>query len=373
MAVKKYKLLAAAFAYLVSFSLINAGLALADSQPYFRAYGADVFSGGWFNSSAVSCNPGDTATYQAPDYTNQKDAYKGAILGFAVESGSGSKGAGSEFGAIAMGLIEGDVSNPPLSKYGFGTSSSGNNRLDFANQKTYNVNNYWGGFLEGPARQAHCVQDYFGTLQTASPEAIVSAPDITTLADKQYSIKVVPNGDVTTIGASGQVPAGKKLTIFVDGNVYINSDITYAGHNETDVPKFALVVKGSIYIAPTVSRLDGLYIAQPDLTKANVVTADTGVIWTCHGNTTTDPDAAFVKDNCGAKLTFNGAVAAKQINLLRINGNVDSATLGEAPNSGNIAEVFNFTPDMVIGGGFFNTTGGSAGKIESIISLPPVF
>ena len=85
------------------------------------------------------------------------------------------------------------------------------------------------------------------------------------------------------------------------------------------------------------------------------------------------PTAVYVSSACRTKLTLNGAVVAKQVNLLRSNGDVASATAGEASSSGNIAEVFNFTPEMVIGGGFFNSAAVNQYKIESLISLPPVF
>ena len=169
------------------------------------------------------------------------------------------------------------------------------------------------------------------------------------------------------------VSAGKTVTLFVNGNVYIGGNITYApGYNADNVPKFALVTRGNIFIDPAVSRLDGLYIAQPDTTSAATISAS-GVIWTCHGNSPDVPNTVYVSSACRTKLTFNGAVIAKQVNLLRGNGDVASAAAGEGSNSGNIAEVFNFTPEMVIGGGFFNSTTGNQYKIESLISLPPVF
>jgi hypothetical protein len=141
-------------------------------------------------------------------------------------------------------------------------------------------------------------------------------------------------------------------------------------------------VKGSIYIAPGVSQLDGFYVAQPDTSVANPTTADTGVIWTCHDNNPgVAPTALWVSANCRTtgpnkgKLTFNGGVVAKQINMLRLDGDVLGA--GAVPNelssSATTAEVFNFTPEMVMGGAFFNGGNANRYKIESLISLPPVF
>jgi hypothetical protein len=370
MTAKKFKLLAAALIYALSFSFFSTGAALADTRPYFRAYGADVFAGGWFENNSVSCNPG-VSTFQAPNYSGNTDFYKGAIMAYGISSGGTTHGAGSEFGALSLGIIEGQNSGEP---YGFGTGSSGYNALSFANKTSLTASNYWGGFLEGTNRQTHCIPDYFNTFKK-SATTLVSAADVSGLNSDKYLIT-----GATTIGSTGSLAANKRITIFVDGNAYISSNITYGPHVESNVQKFALVVKGSIYIAPGVSQLDGLYIAQPDLTLANPVTADSGDIWTCHGPTALPlPDAAYIYANCrttGAnkgRLVFNGAVIAKQINLFRLDGDVATAAANEASNSTNIAEVFNFTPEMVVGGGFFNIPAGSGGKLDSLISLPPVF
>jgi hypothetical protein len=346
----------------VFYLFLSSGLALADTRPYFRAYGSDTFAGGWFNSGASSCSPA-ASTFQAPTYLGLTNLYKGGVLGYGKSDGSG---AGSQFGSLALGMIQGPTgSGEP---YGFTSGSNGYNKLSFANFTSLSATGYWGGFWEGSdAHQAsHCTTDYFGTKQN-SPKPWGGS--LGAAASGQYLATGL------TLNTSPEVvSAGKNITLFVNGNVYIASNITYAaGYTADNVPKFALVVHGDIFIDPAVSRLDGLYIAQPDLSVANPVTADTGVIWTCHANAADPPTAVYVSSACRSKLTFNGAVIAKQVNLLRVNGDVASAAAGEGSISGNIAEVFNFTPEMVIGGGFFNSPVGGKYKIESLISLPPVF
>jgi hypothetical protein len=57
------------------------------------------------------------------------------------------------------------------------------------------------------------------------------------------------------------------------------------------------------------------------------------------------------------------------VNFVRVNGDINSSPPV-------IAEVINYTPDMVVGGPFFTPTpaGGSTSlKVQSLISLPPVF
>ena len=352
----------AALVFGVAYLLLSSGLALADTRPYFRAYGSDTFAGGWFNSGASSCSPA-ASTFQAPTYSGLTNLYKGGVMTYAKSDGSG---AGSQFGALALGMIQGPTgSGEP---YGFTSGGSGYNKLSFANFTSLSATDFWGGFWEGSdAHQAsHCTADYFGTKQN-SPTAWSGS--LSAAASGQY----ITTG-LTLNSGSEVVSAGKNITLFVNGNVYIGGNISYAGgYTANNVPKFALIARGNIFIDPAVSRLDGLYIAQPDPSVANPVTADTGVIWTCHGNSPDVPTAAYVSSACRTKLTFNGAVVAKQVNLLRVNGDAASAGPGESSGSGNIAEVFNYTPEMVIGGGFFNSGTTNKYKIESLISLPPVF
>jgi hypothetical protein len=83
--------------------------------------------------------------------------------------------------------------------------------------------------------------------------------------------------------------------------------------------------------------------------------------------------------NCGNKLTFNGAVVAKQMWLFRTNGDLATAPKDEKSSSDNIAEVFNYTPDMVLAGQLLPSDRstqinlGYTPLYDSVLSLPPVF
>lgn len=378
MVVKKIKLLTATLLYVLALGLVNVGLAAADSRPYFKAYGADTFSGGGINSGPTSCNPSDSS-YQAPNYAGPSNLYKGGVMGFGTYDANSqkAKGAGSEFGALALGIIEGN-STAVGEPYGFSSGTSGYNKTSFANQSTITANNYWGGFLEGTVHQTHCIPDYFSTKQN-SPQIIASANDVAALNSGQYLI----NGSgITNVASASPIAATKKITLFVAGDVFVSSSITYGAHNVDNVPKFTLVVKGNIYIANDVGQLDGLYIAQPySVNEAGVCVIGAGgpcngtggIIWTCHTNAVDPPTDVYISAACRNKLTINGAFIAKKVNLVRVNGDVSSAAPNELASSANIAEAFNFTPEMVVGGGFFNSAGATANKIQSLISLPPVF
>ncbi len=330
----------------ICYLLFGTSLAYADSRPYFRANGADVLAGGWFNSGVNSCNPADANTFQAPNYSPLSNIYKGGILTYANRNGGG---AGSQFGALALGLIEGNNGNEPL--YGFTSGSGGYNKLSFANLSSLSATDFWGGFWEGsgPHQASHCLPDYYGTKQSSA----------SSWSRGDYSAK----GEFTTSAgdlAGGTVGADANLALFIHGNVHITSSIIYGPHDATNIPKFVLVVQGNIFIDSSVAQLDGWYIAQPDPGATT-----SGTIWTCHDGNPGVPLYSDVRDKCGSKLTINGSLSAKQVAFLRV--------LGDIADSSNTAEVINYTPEMVIGGGFFN--GGTTGKykIESLISLPPVF
>jgi hypothetical protein len=130
-------------------------------------------------------------------------------------------------------------------------------------------------------------------------------------------------------------------------------------------------VQGNIYINQDVNQLDGLYIAQPDQTNL----ANTGVIWTCHDGSSVAYNSTFVIGNCNHKLTFNGAVIAKQMNLWRTNDGINSDLPTDQPGTPSIpAEEFKYTPEMVIGNPFFNQSNGSQDyTVDSVITLPPVY
>lgn len=329
-------------------------------RPYFKALGADVFSGGWFNAEGI-CPSGEDSKYYQDPYIEPRNELTGGIMAFAADGLSPGKGASSDFGALSLGLIQ--SSND--SKYGF-YSGQDKNSLSFTNT---NDSGHLGGLWQGESRQSHCIPDYYGTKK----------PDDIQRSNFTLS-NILPNGiyynsdedPSVSFEISGTAPVifteGKMITVFVNGDTYIDKDITYdfPNYSAANIPKFALVVKGNIYIGPNVTKLDGLYIAQPDLERFpdDAPKADTGIIWTCHPSA---PDPILSGDylqSCDEKLEINGAVIAKQVNLVRTSGNIETD---------DIAEVINYTPEMVIGGPFFTAATSTEAKVESLISLPPVF
>jgi hypothetical protein len=352
-------------------------------KPYFKAYGGDVFVGGAFDKKDSPCS-NSASDYQTPTFGDISTYSKGGIYAFA----NSQIGASSEYAGFALGDINGSTDtdrSDDVLQYGFYTSGitmpikQRQNTLSFANKLPSVVGSdstYWGGYFEGSVKQLHCVTDYFYTKKSASAPTVPSV-NLATITNGQYLINTSTTTSTPISGNISANPDNNRITIFVKGNVYISGNITYPActiascYGSGSAPKFALIVQGNIYIDPSVSRLDGLYIAQPDQTNL----ANTGVIWTCHDGSSGAYTSSEVISNCRNKLTFNGAVIAKQMNLWRTNDGINSDLPTNQTGTQTIpAEEFNYTPEMVIGNPFFNQSNGSQDyTVDSVITLPPVY
>jgi len=339
-AAKKRFMSASAIVLVIAFALSPA--VHADTFPYLKAFGGDVWAGGAFNSGG-SCTLANG--YQDPTYGSGSPANdRGGILTYANSSGGGSTG---EFGALALGLIDNGGTNGGF--YSDAHSNAASKKLSFANTGAGG-----GGLFEGSTPQGHCIPDYYGKLRSG---AAVWNDSTSNPANGQYQA----TGPITL--SNRVIGAGANISLFVNGDVYITGPtITYgAGYTEANVPKFALVVKGNIFIGPGVTQLDGVYIAQPTSGTTN------GNIWTCYDVATPSNSSygPWIHDNCNNKLTVNGSLIAKQVNYLRIPGDISDPT--------TVAETVNYTPAMVIGGPFFNPPPSTTLPIDSLVSLPPLF
>jgi hypothetical protein len=348
------------------------------AKPYFKTYGSDVMTGGWF-ASGNTCSTSTLSPYQDPTKTPGND-FTGGILAFANSIGGSGKpasGASSQYGAFSLGKIDGDTTYHGFYSAGADGSSTKVDYLTFANTDSGRAP--WGGLFEGSVRQGNCVPDYYGQMPATATPTSFSLNTLIGLGNDSY--KVSASGtNYSLTGGPVTIPAGKHINIYVNGSVYIGSNIFYDGTSTADnVPKLRIVAKGNIYIDPSVTNLDGWYVAQP---AGAVVNADDGDIWTCHANDQLSPLDTFILSNCNNQLVINGALTAKHVNLVRLKGDVTTANssedawkgLGLPP--GNVAEIINYTPAMVIGGGFLDTSsssGGGAQPFDSLISLPPVF
>jgi hypothetical protein len=107
--------------------------------------------------------------------------------------------------------------------------------------------------------------------------------------------------------------------------VVINGNITYgSGYTgASNAPNFTLVVRGNVYIAPNVTQIDGLLIAESYIGGGGNQIG--GTIYTC-ANGASPVSGNNTHNICANNLTFNGAVIAKDMKLLRTKGTLSYGT-----------------------------------------------
>lgn len=305
------------------------------NQPYLKVFGGDISAGGGLKGSTGTCTNNNNAAVSAWN--------KGTAGGYA--------GAGAQYAVYALDTINYFAS--ALGNAGGAPTPTG---LSFANTAT----NVSSGNFGGDFGTATCIPDYYAR-KPASTTAL--PPDVSAMTSGAYGA----TGTTTLVG--GNVSTNEKISVYINGDVFINSNITYAGaFSANQVPLFQLVVRGNIYIGSGVTRLDGVYIAQTN-------GASGGTIYTCATTTAalTLTNGAFY-NTCTNKLTINGAFVANSVEFLRTSGTVSSATAGETSSetgAGNAAaEVFNFNPMLWM----TQPAEGDGGvdNYDAIVSLPPV-
>lgn len=339
-----------------------------DKEPYFKVYGGSVFTGGAFSTKGAT---GCATNYQ---YSTSSSGSKGGIYTFAKQNGSSTYvGASTQYDAYATGGIEAGSADHGFFTAG-NTAQTNKNYLTFANSTAATGSGAWGGYFDGSVPQSDCIPDYYDDNLPASAPSF-TGNTITGSLSGSYKASGTP----FTLNAS-TISDGQKVAIFVNGDVYINGNITYPA-SYTNEPKFVLVAVGNIYVSNSVTQLDGFYVAQPK-TPADTTA---GSLWSCY-DTSQAPGVAekasgwgqWVASNCGQTLTINGAIVAQQVNFMRVKGDLANANPSEdggvtnAQTSNNVAEIINYNPNMVIGGGFF-TQSSTTYKVDSLVSLPPVF
>jgi hypothetical protein len=389
--------------------LTSAGIAHADSitRPYIKAFGGDVMTGGWF-STGTNCQTGvGTSNYQSPNFFSATfpttDKRNGGILTYSKAAVNSAGGDSSQYAAFSVGEIDGRRVGPPHDGfYGAGAlAATGNTSVKALNFANTPAGLPFGGVFEGSVTQGNCIPDYYSK-KPSSAHSINNLSEAIGLSNNiaDFSATAAPgtNFDLTNGSPSFTIPAGKRITIYVNGNVYIDANILYDPASTVDsVPKFALIASGSIYIDKDVTELDGMYVAEPSITTPAAVGADNGIIWTCHPNNTTKLDYTY-PPHCTSPLVVSGALVAKQVNFYRVGGtsagttsNVSTTsntgedklttvnTCSSSPyNNCHVSEVINYTPAIIMGGNFItnsNTGGGSSNglPVDSVLSLPPVF
>ncbi|HEY5806019.1 MAG TPA: hypothetical protein VIS56_01365 [Candidatus Saccharimonadales bacterium] len=303
------------------------------NKPYARVYGGDVAIGGGLEIT--------------PDSNDCSQDGSASVVGWNRQAAGDWAGAGVQFAAYAMGRIFDTATS-----LGNSAGASPPTALSFANTSTSAASGNFGGAFNKVA----CVPDYY--------DESTPLPSTSTVPAVSGSYR--RTGDWSL--AASTVPVGVRATVYVDGNLFIGGNITYAGGwtNASDIPMLRIVVLGDIFIGNDVDQLDGMYVAQQDGSAK-------GIIYTCA--LASAPYTPMVLDGTlltqcdDTKLTVNGALVARQIQLLRTVGTKKNATASENASSANIAEAFNYGPALWISQ---PPSAIDTADYDAITSLPPI-
>ncbi|MCA9328535.1 hypothetical protein KC959_02090, partial [Candidatus Saccharibacteria bacterium] len=314
---------------------------IAFDEPYTRFYGNDVVAGGSFKVADV-CSP---------------SAFAANISAFgAYNSGTQNHssyiGAAAELAVFATGTNHGVLPGSQV------TSRTALGELAFANSVagapvTASTTDFGGAFDE-----QLCVSE----VPAASGTDLTSASPVT--LDALTSGTYQATGPLAIDASS--IANGNRPIVIVNGDLVINGDITYSGAGSwsaiEQIPLVRLYANNIYVIGGSDRVLDGMYVARDGF-------------YTCSNGTAAydfaTSTAAYLAA-CRNKLTVNGAVIAKRIYPHRAVGNLGAGTVAEGAGSGNVAEVFNFSPELylaLIAEGRSNVNG----KFDAILSLPPAF
>lgn len=309
------------------------------SKPYMRVYGGDILAGN-------SVDPDRTCpqTSTGGIYGNNAGAPAGA--GSGVQYAAQALGDINEFASAMTRPTAGPAPIPLLG-------------LAFSNTTT----------PPGPGNfgTAPCTIDYFAALPTGFSPSAYSGSSGTYFypGDLILSTPTIVNN-------------GVRAALYVNGDVYINSNsnIQYARTSWIlkDIPAFWIIAKGNIYIDASVSRLDGVYIAQKDNTGSR------GKIYTCTSGGSNfsirtdglpDPGNISYINACNNNLTINGAFIAQTVKFQRTKGTLRDSSNADDINQGAPAETFLYSPELwLIDPPIYGTK--SNASYDSITGLPPI-
>ncbi len=224
-----------------------------------------------------------------------------------------------------------------------------------------------------------CQEDYFTTKQRTSPQPtpVTNTLNIANLEDaKQYK----SFGDLTINGGD---LGSKSVSVFVEGNVTLSSNITSNSFDSNKPPAFRLYVKGNIYVDAGITELNGVFVAQPndDGTRGEIYTCALGNNKVSFG--TNGPSILSYANTCKNQLKVYGNFTAKRVFLDRIKntGTISSintandGSIDEYYNSTNASEVFIWPPYLYLpeaNRSDAETTGPSSDDYKFIGTLPPV-
>jgi hypothetical protein len=323
-------------------------------RPYVSTYGGDTAAGvgGFYDPASGSCS-----------------ASGSGIKAFTNSSGSKS-GSGAQLAALSNGGISGftsaSVTAAPLGLTFANTVNTAGSAAGDLNRKN----------LGGNFGQDACITNYFEATQFEEGEkkALASSSSLSVggLADNEQTLA----DPIGTLSINGSSSYNRKHTVYVDGDVIINSNIIYGPWGSiSGIPNFTLVARGNIYIKRNVTQLDGTYIAQPKTPGDS----NSGKIFTCvQNNGSPFGSIVNIDSSCDSQLTVYGSLIAERIRFLRTYKTLRDSKRGESYTNSKAAERIIFSPEIYLSPPVFNTPGSSSetnlstGIYEYITTLPPI-
>ena len=336
------------------------------NKPYLKVFGGGVWAGSAFDLARDNCA---TASYGP-----------GKIRTFAKYNVGSAWGSSAQYAAMAVDIIDGNDSDKGF--YSASQTGSNPSYLTFANDQFNGEDNWGGNFLGGVG--GRCLPDFYDASYTSTRYPVNSGNSFP-MPSNPVDISLLNSGSQyygatsTDVIIKASTTFNKRVTLYIDGNASIISDIKYPDEyvNTDSIPYLTVIARGNIYIDKAVNNIAGLFIAQP-----NELTPDTsGIIDTCTNGLSPIPSNSLFS-NCrggaaGTPLSIFGAFIAQHVKFSRTNGSLRNASSGELFSSNSIAERFFIIAELFIGRPAFrpinNDFQGEAGEIESYIALPPLF
>jgi hypothetical protein len=333
------------------------------------------------NITPTPCKIQDTARTNIEPSGNTSSAPNGSGGFFATGPSSPTRGSWSQYGLLASGVIDPNSSaGLPITtddsgkivsfgSAGFttasGTATVGSDSLNIQEQScqllfanlspsadpgnncgTASLSNagnlgYNNRIISLPKTNRAIKQDTdAGTVNldlTALTDTISKEPNFKTTNIYTYQYKSA--GSYNLLYITGTVKRGVHLTLYVEGRVQFNSNITYQGGSQAggnyanlaEIPNLVVYATQDIIAYPDVTQLDGTFVA---------------------GNTFSSCDTVFPMANgdarlgesgvCNKQLTINGAVLSR-------NSPKFARTAGATnTNPEQPAEIINYTPNTFL-------------------------
>lgn len=349
-------------------------------KPYIRVYGNDVTVGSAFRDDFNECTGYDyDAKIRANIGWNDQNYNTGSSGQFGVFNyalGSGN--------TPWEGGIDGFFSNNTDARATPGQHNS--NNLVFGN--------HYSRAILSPRGDGQYQYIYNERVTTGGNSGILHCNPNFFKDFKDKGATIVSGGTLSSIDPSLTAPIsnGARKSLVVDGNLFIDRDITYANttwSSVSSIPNVSIIVRGNISIAKNVSRIDGLIVAQPKcsitLSQGQQCPADKligGEVYSC-GTAAGPLSLNDVQAECDNQLVINGTVIARSARWYRSVGTVscpdpsplecEPAVANEPASSSTIAEVINFSPELYLAPlNRQQNNNGPLQKYDSITSLPPV-